>query len=48
MGNILGHVCRENHNTHLMLNNVFFFKIRASYNVEKYDRIGQSTDDSMI
>jgi hypothetical protein len=33
--------------THFILNNFFFFKIRAGYNVEKY-RVGQSSDDSMI
>ena len=45
---ILDQVSTENHNTHFMLNNFFFFKIRAGYSVEKYDRVGRSADDSMI
>jgi len=38
--------CRENQNTHFMLNNFFFRKsCRLLDNVEKYGRAGQATDD---
>jgi len=37
--------CRENHNSHFMLNNVFFRKSwRLWDNVEKYCTAGQATD----
>ena len=38
-------MCRENQNTHFMLNN-FFPKIRD--NVEKFGRDGEASDDNTI
>jgi hypothetical protein len=50
MRNGLDKICRENQNTHFMFNN-FFPKIvpfLISYNVEKYGRARQATDDNII
>jgi len=41
--------CRENQNTHFMLNNFFCQKLYHLLDyVEKYCRAGQATDDSMV
>jgi hypothetical protein len=48
MQNVLDKSCRENQNTHFMLNNISFTKSWHLWdNVEKYCRIGQATDDNM-
>jgi len=42
--------CRENQNSRVMLNDLFFFRksCRLRDNVEKYCRAGQTTDDNMV
>ena len=40
-------ICRENPNTHVMLNNFLRISCRLWDNVEKYCRTGQATDDDM-
>jgi hypothetical protein len=48
MRNVSDISCRENQNTHLMLNKFFFLKIVPFLdNAEKYSRAEQSTDDNM-
>jgi hypothetical protein len=48
MRNFSDKICRENQNTHFMLNNFF---PRKSYlfwdNIEEYGRVGQATDDNI-
>ena len=42
--------CRENQNTHFVVDNIFFFsENHAVYEVmwKKYGRVGQATDDNM-
>jgi len=43
-------ICREIQNTHVVLNNFFFFfKLYHLWdNVEKYCRAGEATDDNMV
>jgi len=48
MRNIVHKSCRENQNTHCTFNNLFFRKLCCLWhNIEKYCRVGQTTDDSM-
>jgi hypothetical protein len=51
MKNISDKSCRGNQNIHYVLNNLFFFspENHAVYEilVEKYCKVGQSTDDNM-
>jgi hypothetical protein len=47
MKNISDEPCRENRNTHFILNNLFFSKIVPFMrSVAKYCRAGQATDDN--
>jgi hypothetical protein len=46
--NVADKYCRENQNTHFVLNNIFRKSCRLWDNVEKYCRPGQATDDSII
>jgi len=50
MRNVSDKRCRENWNTHFPFNNFFFFRKSCLLwnNVEKYCRVGQATNDSMV
>jgi hypothetical protein len=48
MRNVSDKSCRENYNTHFIVNNFFFPKIAPFMsNVEKHFRAGQATDENM-
>ena len=47
MRNVLDKSCKENQNTHFMLNNFFFWMLCHLWdNVDIYCRAGQATDDA--
>jgi len=47
MRNVSDKSCRENQNTHFVLNNIIPKTVSFMRYVEKYCRIGQTTDDNM-
>jgi hypothetical protein len=48
MRSVSGRSCRENQNTHFMLNNVFLKAYHLCNNVENYGRARQATDDNIM
>jgi len=47
MKNISDKICRENQNTHFVFKNFFYIKLCPLWDVRKYVRAGQATDDNM-